>query len=89
MKDSYFASVLAEIGERATRAELIRKADDRCQGKTKFGQTCGWLAFTVARQRQLSLRPKLAILGATAEGHWVLCPKCTDAYDAKKRRKAG
>lgn len=90
---TYFDSVLSEIEARANRAELIRKADDRCQGKTKFGQPCNWLAFTNTRQAQLSLRPKRSFPdGQETEGFWVLCPTCATTYDrkhpAKQQRKA-
>lgn len=91
MRESFFSPVLLQIEESAHRAELIHAADDRCQGRNKHGQICGWLAFTVARQRELALRPKLAIAGAKAEGEWVLCPTCTAEYDRKhpaKQRKA-
>lgn len=87
---TFFSPVLAEIEARAHRAEAILAADDRCQGRDKWGKVCGWLAYTTTRQAQLSLRPKLTLHGDEADGEWVLCPTCTNLWDEKhsKQRKA-
>jgi hypothetical protein len=88
--ESYFGAVFAEVEARSHRLQLIMDADDRCQGRDKWGKVCGWLAYTRDRQAQLSLRPKLAVAGNEASGEWVLCPTCTQAWDTKhgQQRKA-
>lgn len=65
------------------RQSEILRAGDACE-------RCGWLAWSRARQEQLSLRARTDAdrirPGRKAPAFWVLCPDCTAKHDGRGAR---
>lgn len=80
--DRGFKAQLAEAEERTRRLALIEKADHTCQ-------KCGTVAWSAKLMREMQTRPKEAVAGKPSTGDWVVCGKCAEAHDAKKRKRAG